>query len=378
MESATNSTVEQEQGLQEEEQQYQQWVREAVQELQVAVIQYQNGLSAALKRLRKARISPFEAREEEEDDDDEQEGEEELLKRIPFPLIRNRLKAYLTVLEFDPSPELCDKVEAILMYERRKRGVASEVDTLSLPRLNEAEVDPVASRVALWRGDITILRIGAIVNAANKYMLGCFTPNHACIDNIIHAKAGPRLREECRQFMAAQEWEDEPTGYAKITKGYCLPCAHVLHTVGPIVLDKRKGPAEGQEEELASCYTSCLDLAKQHNVRSVAFCCISTGVFGYPQEDAAIVAINAVKRWLETGDNKEHMDLVLFDTYLASDHVLYQLLLPRYFNVSESWLSANTPVVPELKQHRRPATKEEEDTTAEEDDSKQEKKEEVK
>lgn len=178
--------------------------------------------------------------------------------------------------------------------------------------------------LAVWRGDITSLEVDAIVNAANSELLGCFVPFHACIDNAIHSAAGPRLREECGRLMAAQG-APEATGTAKLTRGYHLPARHVLHTVGPIV-PRGAGPSAAQEAQLASCYCACLDLAATvAEVRSVAFCCISTGVFGYPQEPAARVALAAVQGWQAA--HPRRMVRVVFNVFTGRDEAIYAALL---------------------------------------------------
>ena len=157
------------------------------------------------------------------------------------------------------------------------------------------DLQPVSGDLYLWQGDITCLKCGAIVNAANSGMTGCYIPCHACIDNCIHTFAGVQLRQDCAALMAEQGHE-EPTGQAKITKAYNLPCDYVLHTVGPIV----SGRVTREDERLlASCYRSCLELAEKNSVRSIAFCCISTGVFHFPNERAAEIAVETVRaiRW---------------------------------------------------------------------------------
>lgn len=156
-----------------------------------------------------------------------------------------------------------------------------------------ADLTPIEDGIYLWQGDITTLACDAIVNAANAQMLGCFQPLHNCIDNCIHTFAGLRLRNKCAEIMREQEHE-EPTGQAKITPAYNLPCKYVIHTVGPIVSGKLTAR---DEELLASCYKSCLALAEETGLRSVAFCCISTGVFGFPQRRAAEIAVQTVKEY---------------------------------------------------------------------------------
>ena len=160
------------------------------------------------------------------------------------------------------------------------------------------ELTPVEPGICLWQGDITTLRCDAIVNAANAGMTGCYQPCHSCIDNCIHTYAGMQLRNACAEIISAQGHE-EPTGQAKITPGFNLPCRYVIHTVGPIV-DGRL--TQRHEAQLASCYRSCLQLAAENGCESIAFCCISTGVFGFPKEEAAEIAIRTVREWkAETG-----------------------------------------------------------------------------
>ena len=183
-------------------------------------------------------------------------------------------------------PRFLEAQDALLSAEREERGVVHVAD---LPAV------PGEPRLVLWQGDITRLDADAIVNAANSALLGCFRPGHNCIDNVIHSAAGLQLREECAALMRAQGHE-EPTGGAKLTGGYNLPAKHVLHTVGPIIT----GPLTDRDrEKLASCYRACLALAEEKGLRSVAFCCISTGVFRFPKEEAARIAVGTVRKALE-------------------------------------------------------------------------------
>ena len=172
----------------------------------------------------------------------------------------------------------------------------------------------------LWQGDITTLAADAIVNAANSQMLGCFLPCHGCIDNAIHTCAGVQLRWECSEIMRRQGHEEE-TGKAKITKAYNLPCRHVLHTVGPII---RGAVAKADRELLASCYRSCLELAAETGLRSVAFCCISTGEFHFPNELAAKIAIQTVADWQR--QNPSEIE-VIFNVFKDIDYAIYRRLL---------------------------------------------------
>ena len=176
------------------------------------------------------------------------------------------------------------------------------------------------NRLFLWQGDITRLRIDAIVTAANSSLLGCFQPCHTCIDNIIHSLSGVQLRLACHEIMQAQG-HAEATGTAKITAGYNLPCGYVLHTVGPVV----SGRLRARDcELLASCYQSCLELAVKNGVRSLAFCCISTGVFCFPQDRAAEIAVRTVSRFLT---NNPSIRQVVFNVFTDQDLAIYQKLL---------------------------------------------------
>ncbi len=183
-----------------------------------------------------------------------------------------------------------------------------------------ADLEPAEPGIYLWQGDITTLRCDAIVNAANSGMTGCYRPCHNCIDNCIHTYAGVQLRNACAEMMQLQG-HDEPTGQAKITPAYNLPCKYVIHTVGPIV----SGSLTTEEEELlASCYDSCLKLAEEKGLKSIAFCCISTGVFGFPQQRAAEIAVKTVRDYRA----KTHSSIeVIFNVFKESDHEIYRKLL---------------------------------------------------
>ena len=204
--------------------------------------------------------------------------------------------------------------DAYLREETRRKGI---VDAEALP---VAAGEPGASSLSLWRGDITTLRADAVVNAANASLLGCFVPGHGCIDNVIHTYAGVQLRLECDALMRRQGHE-EPTGGAKITGAYNLPSRHVVHTVGPIVADR---PTRRDRALLADCYRSCLELARSHRLASIAFCCISTGEFRFPQQEAAEIAVETVRGFLrEHGAGMR----VIFDVFKESDHDIYRRLL---------------------------------------------------
>ena len=182
------------------------------------------------------------------------------------------------------------------------------------------ELTPIAEGIYLWQGDITTLRCDAIVNAANSGMTGCYVPGHNCIDNCIHTYAGVQLRLACAELMVRQGHEEE-TGTAKITPAYNLPCKYVLHTVGPII----EGPVTPEDERLlASCYRSCLELAEQNGVKSIAFCCISTGVFHFPKDRAAEIAVQTVKEYIkQTNTDIE----VIFNVHSKENFAIYRKLL---------------------------------------------------
>ncbi len=199
--------------------------------------------------------------------------------------------------------------DAYLQEETKRKGIT-----------DFARLRPVQEGIYLWQGDITTLRCDAVVNAANSQMLGCFVPCHGCIDNAIHTFAGVQLRLACAQFMQEQGHEEE-TGKAKITPAFNLPCRYVLHTVGPIVsgcLTKR------DEELLASCYRSCMELAAKYRLKSIAFCCISTGEFHFPNERAAEIAIQTVKVCREHTNSKME---VIFNVFKETDLNIYRKLL---------------------------------------------------
>ena len=183
-----------------------------------------------------------------------------------------------------------------------------------------ADLTPIQPGLYLWQGDITTLKCDAIVNAANSGMTGCYIPNHRCIDNAIHTFAGVELRLTCEQLMEQQGYP-EPTGQAKITPAFNLPCRYVLHTVGPII----DGHMTKEDEELlASCYRSCLELAAENGLESVAFCCISTGEFHFPNELAAEIAVRTVKEFLK---KQTSVKKVIFNVFKDLDKAIYEKLL---------------------------------------------------
>ena len=205
----------------------------------------------------------------------------------------------------------------LAMQDELLRGMIAEAGISTVSDTTPSPGDP---RLRLWRGDITTLAVDAIVNAANSQMLGCWVPGHHCIDNAIHTFSGVQLRLECARIMEAQGHE-EPTGRAKITPAYNLPSKHVIHTVGPIADGH---PSDLHREQLASCYASCLDLAAENGLASIAFCCISTGLFGFPQREAAQIAVRTVGEWLDASGSDM---AVIFNVFLPEDEAIYKALL---------------------------------------------------
>lgn len=211
----------------------------------------------------------------------------------------------------DTSAEFLKIQDAYLQEENRRKGIT-----------DLADLEPVQDGIYLWQGDITTLKCGAVVNAANSQMLGCFNPCHGCIDNAIHTYSGVQLRCKCNEIMTEQGF-DEPTGQAKITPAYNLPCKFVIHTVGPIVSGKLN---EQHCELLKSCYLSCLKLAEENGVDSIAFCCISTGVFGFPKREAAQIAVETVKEYKE--ENRSNIK-VIFNVFKDDDLSIYRNILSK-------------------------------------------------
>lgn len=233
---------------------------------------------------------------------------------------RALLRALMNVRPPAPVPPATMAVQDAYLIERlAERGGA--VDAAALAPVDAS--DPVLGRIALWRGDITLLAADAIVNAANSRLLGCFVPGHHCIDNAIHSFAGMELRLSCASIMRAQGHE-EPAGRVKVTPGFNLPARLVFHTVGPVV--QGGAPGAREQEALARCYRACLGEATRRGLGTLAFCCISTGLFGFPQDEAARIAVETVRAHLATADP----DLkVVFDVFTDRDQRIYQDLLSR-------------------------------------------------
>lgn len=220
------------------------------------------------------------------------------------------LRSLMNIRRAAPVSEEFQRIQdEYLQEENRSRGIVAL-----------SALTPIQSGIYLWRGDITGLACGAIVNAANSGMTGCYQPCHSCIDNCIHTYAGIQLRNYCSDLMKKQG-HAEPTGTAKITPAFNLPCEYVIHTVGPIVQGEL---TRLHLRQLASCYRSCLELADRKQIGSIAFCCISTGVFGFPNEEAARIAVQTVKEYkAETGSKIE----VIFNVFKELDEQIYRSIL---------------------------------------------------
>ena len=207
------------------------------------------------------------------------------------------------------SPEFLEIQDTYLWEETAQKGIT---DIRDLP--------PLQPGLYLWQGDITTLKCDAIVNAANSGLTGCYIPNHRCIDNAIHTYAGVELRLTCEAIIKAQG-HPEPTGRAKITPAFNLPCKYVLHTVGPIIGSQ---VTDRDKSLLASCYRSCLELAAMYDLESVAFCCISTGEFHFPNDLAAEIAVGTVKEFLK---QQTSVKKVIFNVFKDLDKQIYRRLL---------------------------------------------------
>lgn len=234
---------------------------------------------------------------------------------------RNLIRSFMNIrMPRTISKEFINIQDEFLLEETKDKGI---ITLEEIPTIKEqfGRNDPFAEKISIWQGDITRLKVDAIVNAANSQMIGCFIPCHKCIDNAIHSAAGVQLREECNELIKKQGHEEQ-TGSAKITKGYNLPCKYVLHTVGPIVRWKLNDEIK---KDLENCYNSCLELAAQNGIRSIAFCCISTGEFHFPSDEAAKIAVKTVQTFMEK--NCEKLDRVIFNVFKDMDLEMYCSLL---------------------------------------------------
>lgn len=225
-----------------------------------------------------------------------------------------------------PGPMQKDVVkiqDEFLEEEINEKGIVS-LDTIPTVAEEYGSSHPFADKISIWQGDITRLQAGAIVNAANSQMLGCFIPCHRCIDNAIHSAAGIQLREECNHLMNQKRIRygrqyEEPVGQAMITKAYNLPAEYVIHTVGPIVSYQL---SDSLRDDLKSCYESVLKCCVEHSIRSVAFCCISTGEFHFPNDEAAKIAVKTVTGFLD--EYASNFDRIIFNVFKSMDKELYE------------------------------------------------------
>lgn len=216
--------------------------------------------------------------------------------------------------------------DEFLTEETKEKGIVS-LDMIPSVEEQYGSRHSFADKISIWQGDITRLQAGAIVNAANSQMLGCFVPCHRCIDNAIHSAAGIQLRAECNHYMSCKKMQygsgyEEPTGHAVLTKGYNLPAEYVIHTAGPVV-----GGALNHRHrmDLRNCYENVLNCCVENGIRSVAFCCISTGEFHFPNDEAAKIAVETVTEYLE--ENESRFDRIIFNVFKDMDKNLYEKLL---------------------------------------------------
>lgn len=215
--------------------------------------------------------------------------------------------------------------DEFLREEAREKGIVGLAD---IPTVREQYGSSAlfGDRISIWQGDITRLQVDAIVNAANSQMQGCFVPCHGCIDNAIHSAAGLGLREACSRYMDDRRRKDpdyeEPTGRAVLTPGFCLPCRYVIHTVGPVVGMRL---TEELKQDLRNCYVSCLAAAADQGLRSIAFCCISTGEFHFPNDKGAEIAVDTVTDFIKQREGA--FDRVIFNVFKDEDRELYVNLL---------------------------------------------------
>ena len=237
-------------------------------------------------------------------------------------------------LRIPNDPEEKRKILRSLMNIRMPSSMSEEVLSVQDDYLTERnrekgivtlnDIPEIKDGLSIWQGDITRLAVDAIVNAANSQMLGCFVPMHSCIDNCIHSFAGIQLRNECNEKMKVKRIQygedyEQPTAAPMLTEAYNLPAKKIVHVVGPIVSGRL---TEDLENDLADCYANTLDLCKDSGLRSVAFCCISTGVFHFPNRKAAQIAVKTVREWVKR--YPDSMDRVIFNVFKDEDRRYYE------------------------------------------------------
>lgn len=247
--------------------------------------------------------------------------------KYSLPEKKNAIRSLMNIrMPGKVSNELLSIQDDYLQEELAAKGIVALSEIPTIKEQYNSQFSH-ARKISLWQGDITRLKVGAVVNAANSQMLGCFVPCHRCIDNAIHSGAGMQLREECSRIMKERRMRygrqyEEPTGTVTLTKAYNLPCDYVIHTVGPIVYG---GLNDSLCRDLRNCYENVLKCCVENNIKSIAFCCISTGEFHFPGEKAAKIAIETVTGFLET--HGETMDRIIFNVFKDSDKEIYQKVL---------------------------------------------------
>lgn len=242
---------------------------------------------------------------------------------------KNAIRSLMNIrMPRELSDGLTNLQDEYLQEELKSKGIVYLADIPTIQQQFNSNISH-ADKISLWQGDITRLNVGAIVNAANSQMLGCFVPCHRCIDNAIHSAAGMQLREECSHIMERRRIKygrnyEEPTGTATLTQSYNLPCDYVIHTVGPIVYGSLN---EQLCRDLQSCYENVLKCCLEHNIKSAAFCCISTGEFHFPNDKAAEIAVKTVTNFLDK--HSDCMERIIFNVFKDSDLELYEnIFLP--------------------------------------------------
>ena len=241
---------------------------------------------------------------------------------------RNAVRSLMNVrMPRSISDDFLEVQDIFLQEEAKEKGIVTLVEIPTVKDAYESQRS-FADRMSIWQGDITRLQVGAIVNAANSQMIGCFVPCHRCIDNAIHSAAGVQLRNECNHIMNQRRIRfgrqyEEPTGTATLTSAYNLPCKYVIHTVGPIVYGRL---TEALKEDLRNCYRNVLQCCMEHEINSVAFCCISTGEFHFPNDIAAQIAVETTEQFFAQNENCG-IERVIFNVFKELDYNIYREIL---------------------------------------------------
>ena len=259
----------------------------------------------------------------------EDSTEYKTLKTDDYDLVekKNAIRSLMNIrMPLETPDELLKAQDDYLQEELAAKGIVALSNIPTIKEQYNSKM-PYADKLSLWQGDITRLKVGAIVNAANSQMLGCFVPCHRCIDNAIHSSAGMQLRAECNHIMQKKRMQfgrkyEEPTGTAVLTKAYNLPCDYVIHTVGPIVYGELN---DALRRDLHNCYESALNCCVENDIKSVAFCCISTGEFHFPNQEAAKIAWETVLNFLQIHDKA--MERVIFNVFKDSDKEIYEKII---------------------------------------------------